>query len=63
VSFHVGSACQNLAAFTAAIQKAREVFDAAAELGIGTMELLDLGGGFTGRWGGGCWGGVVWRAW
>jgi ornithine decarboxylase len=49
VSFHVGSGCQNLAAFTSAIQKARDVFDTAAELGIESMEMLDIGGGFTGH--------------
>jgi len=48
VSFHVGSACKNLATFTTAIEKAREIFDAAEAHGF-DMELLDIGGGFSGR--------------
>jgi len=48
VSFHVGSACRNLATFTGAIEKAREIFDVAEDLGF-NMELLDIGGGFTGH--------------
>lgn len=48
VSFHVGSACKNLATFSTAIEKAREIFDAAESLGY-NMELLDIGGGFTGH--------------
>lgn len=48
VSFHVGSACQNLAAFSDAIANARKIFDQATALGF-DMELLDIGGGFTGR--------------
>ncbi|GIL96863.1 hypothetical protein Vretimale_2607 [Volvox reticuliferus] len=48
VSFHVGSACQNLSTFSGAIEDARKVFDAAHVLGF-NMELLDIGGGFTGH--------------
>ncbi|MEW5298294.1 MAG: hypothetical protein WDW36_001434 [Sanguina aurantia] len=48
VSFHVGSACKNMTAFTSAIEKARVIFDKAALLGF-DMELLDIGGGFTGN--------------
>jgi len=48
VSFHVGSACKNLATFTVAIEKAREIFDHAEAEGF-DMELLDIGGGFSGR--------------
>ncbi|PNG66935.1 Ornithine decarboxylase, partial [Tetrabaena socialis] len=48
VSFHVGSAAKNLATFTNAIDNARKVFDDAQALGF-HMELLDIGGGFTGR--------------
>ncbi|GLC37285.1 Mitochondrial 2-oxoadipate and 2-oxoglutarate transporter [Pleodorina starrii] len=48
VSFHVGSACQNLSTFTGAIENARKVFDEAHVLGF-NMELLDIGGGFTGH--------------
>jgi ornithine decarboxylase len=47
-SFHVGSACRNLAAFEGAIATARKVFDAGEAEGF-SMKLLDLGGGFTGR--------------
>eukprot|EP00798_Chlamydomonas_sp_ICE-L_P008081 gene8080-1323_t len=48
VSFHVGSACKNLATFTTAIEQARKIFDEAEALG-NKMELLDIGGGFTGH--------------
>ena len=48
VSFHVGSACQNLSTFSGAIENARKVFDEAGALGF-NMELLDIGGGFTGH--------------
>ncbi|GIL90127.1 hypothetical protein Vretimale_13916 [Volvox reticuliferus] len=48
VSFHVGSAAKNLATFTNAIENARKVFDEAASLGF-RMDLLDIGGGFTGH--------------
>jgi ornithine decarboxylase len=48
VSFHVGSACKNLCVFGDAIANARRIFDQAAELGY-DMELLDIGGGFTGH--------------
>jgi ornithine decarboxylase len=48
VSFHVGSACQNLSTFTGAIESARGIFDQAEALGY-KMELLDIGGGFTGH--------------
>lgn len=46
VSFHVGSAATNPAAFTEAIQLARVAFDAGTGLGF-TMDLLDIGGGFS----------------
>lgn len=48
VSFHVGSSCKNLAAFDAAIATAARIFAAGAAAGH-TMNLLDIGGGFTGR--------------
>lgn len=48
VSFHVGSACQNLSTFTTAIGSARTIFDKAEAMGF-RMELLDIGGGFTGH--------------
>lgn len=48
VSFHVGSGCRNLAAYDEAILSARRVFDAGIARGH-DMRLLDIGGGFTGR--------------
>lgn len=48
VSFHVGSACKNLATFTGAIENARKIFDEANAMGF-HMELMDIGGGFTGH--------------
>lgn len=47
VSFHVGSGAKNPAAFTAAIESARRVFDLGAAMGF-AMEVLDIGGGFCG---------------
>eukprot|EP00887_Chlorella_sp_A99_P008014 scaffold12.g8014.t1 len=47
VSFHVGSGATNPAAFTAAIERARAVFDLAAAQGF-EMDVLDIGGGFSG---------------
>lgn len=47
VSFHVGSGAKNPAAFSAAIEAARRVFDLGASLGF-DMDTLDLGGGFCG---------------
>lgn len=49
VSFHIGSSCKNLAAYGAAIAAARRAFDLGARMGHGAMALLDIGGGFTGR--------------
>ncbi|XP_045638014.1 antizyme inhibitor 2 isoform X2 [Ursus americanus] len=47
VSFHVGSGCPDLHAYTQSIADARLVFEMGAELGHG-MHILDLGGGFPG---------------
>jgi ornithine decarboxylase len=47
VSFHVGSGAKNPAAFRAAVEAARHVFDLAIALGF-DMDTLDLGGGFCG---------------
>lgn len=47
VSFHVGSGAKNPAAFVAAIEAARQVFDLGLALGF-DMDTLDLGGGFCG---------------
>ena len=48
VSFHVGSGAKNPAAFTAAIEAARHVFDLGLAMGHAGMDTLDLGGGFCG---------------
>ena len=48
VSFHVGSGCSNLATYAVAIRAARGIFDIAESLGF-KMELIDIGGGFTGH--------------
>lgn len=48
VSFHVGSACKDLATFEGAIATAKSIFDTAEGMGH-TMRLLDIGGGFTGH--------------
>jgi ornithine decarboxylase len=47
VSFHVGSGQQTVEAFTDAIEKAKTVFDIAAQYGF-IMKCLDIGGGFPG---------------
>ena len=46
-SFHVGSGCNNAAAYLLAVTSARNVFDLAATLGF-QFDLLDIGGGFPG---------------
>ena len=48
VSFHVGSLAKSGAAFYAAIKQARVAFDCAKKYGF-QFRLLDIGGGFTGR--------------
>ena len=47
VSFHVGSGCMSVSAFTYALDCARKVFDMAEQIG-NKMSILDLGGGFPG---------------
>ncbi|KAK9129360.1 hypothetical protein Sjap_009847 [Stephania japonica] len=47
VSFHVGSGVLDSTAYRVAIAAARAVFDAATELGMPRMNILDIGGGFT----------------
>uniref|UniRef100_A0A673TD41 Antizyme inhibitor 2 n=2 Tax=Suricata suricatta TaxID=37032 RepID=A0A673TD41_SURSU len=47
VSFHVGSGCPDLDAYTQSIADARLVFEMGTELGH-RMHILDLGGGFPG---------------
>jgi ornithine decarboxylase len=48
VSFHIGSGSRSCGAYELAIEAARRVFDDAAAIGY-DMQLLDLGGGFWGR--------------
>ena len=48
VSFHVGSGASDPHAFEKAIAAARTVFDQAKQLGLGSLEVLDIGGGFSG---------------
>lgn len=47
VSFHVGSGCYSVDAFTDAVRLARSVFDQAECMGF-NLSLLDIGGGFPG---------------
>jgi len=47
VSFHVGSGCMSVSAFTYALEMSRKVFDLAEQIGI-KMSVLDIGGGFPG---------------
>jgi ornithine decarboxylase len=49
VSFHIGSGAQTADAYVGAIGAARRVFDAAAARGLPPLRLLDIGGGFYGR--------------
>jgi ornithine decarboxylase len=44
LSFHVGSQCLSPDDFVAALEKARRVWDEAADAGLG-LEVLDIGGG------------------
>jgi len=52
VSFHVGSGCGDSHAYTTALEHALKVFQAAEELGMPRMSVVDLGGGFPGDTGG-----------
>ncbi|KAI9912263.1 hypothetical protein PsorP6_008844 [Peronosclerospora sorghi] len=47
VSFHVGSGCFNVEAYSNAVARARKVFDIGYSLGF-NFTLLDIGGGFPG---------------
>ncbi|KAF8701054.1 hypothetical protein HU200_033949 [Digitaria exilis] len=47
VSFHVGSGAANLDVYRGAVEDARKVFDAATDLGMPPMRVLDIGGGFV----------------
>ena len=52
VSFHVGSGCGDANAYVIALDHARQVFDAAEELGMAPLHIIDIGGGFPGDTGG-----------
>jgi len=47
VSFHVGSGCQDMTAYSKAIKDCREVIDIGKKFGF-EMNVLDIGGGFPG---------------
>ncbi|OQS05689.1 ornithine decarboxylase 1 [Thraustotheca clavata] len=47
VSFHVGSGCFNVSAYSEAVARARKAFDIGASLGF-NFKILDIGGGFPG---------------
>lgn len=47
ISFHVGSGCNDVTAFTRAIEHARKLFDFAETVGF-EFNFLDIGGGFAG---------------
>lgn len=47
VSFHVGSGCFSVSAYSDAVIRARKVFDMAQDMGF-DLGLLDIGGGFPG---------------
>jgi len=49
VSFHVGSGCNEPAAFQRAIAASAGIFQLAQELGFMNMYLLNIGGGFPGN--------------
>ena len=49
-SFHVGSGCSTSHYYIKNIELAKKVFDAGSEEGI-DMNILDIGGGFSGRMG------------
>lgn len=48
VAFHVGSGCTSLASYTTALDASRVVFDIAVSMGLPSMSVLDIGGGFPG---------------
>jgi len=52
VSFHVGSGCGDAGAYTTALDHAMRVFQAADDLNMEPMSIIDIGGGFPGDTGG-----------
>jgi ornithine decarboxylase len=51
-SFHVGSGCGDAQAYITALNDCREVFQAADELDMSPLSIIDIGGGFPGDCGG-----------
>lgn len=49
VSFHVGSGCNEPAAFRRAITASAAIFQLAQQMGFMNMYLLNIGGGFPGN--------------
>uniref|UniRef100_A0A7S2S2J0 Orn/DAP/Arg decarboxylase 2 N-terminal domain-containing protein n=1 Tax=Mucochytrium quahogii TaxID=96639 RepID=A0A7S2S2J0_9STRA len=47
VSYHVGSGCQSISAFSDGVTLARKAYDIAQSMGF-SMNILDIGGGFPG---------------
>ncbi|WCJ35379.1 Ornithine decarboxylase [Euphorbia peplus] len=47
VSFHIGSGCTNPLAFRTAIASTKQVFDTVSRLGMSSLKILNIGGGFT----------------
>lgn len=48
ISFHVGSGCGDAQAYVTALRDARTVFDAAIAMGMPSLKIVDIGGGFPG---------------
>ena len=48
VSFHVGSGCGDVAAYTTALRQASDLFKSAEKIGMKPMTMVDIGGGFPG---------------
>lgn len=52
VSFHVGSGCGDANAYAIALSQAAQIFKWGEELGLKSMSIIDIGGGFPGDTGG-----------
>lgn len=48
VSFHVGSGCGDASAYSKALYDTKTVFQLAEKLGMKSMSVIDIGGGFPG---------------
>ena len=47
VSFHVGSGGCSITSYQESLKNARDIFMMAKDIGLGEMNLLDIGGGFS----------------